>query len=116
MPRMSVRRTDPRPLTADEADALRRRSRWTQVLFFAAWAFVAAAILAIELLSVPDQVQTILILATISVFVPGILLHFTARCPVCRANLGLQHGLGVPPSCRRCGSLLQRPSGGARAD
>lgn len=37
----------------------------------------------------------------------SVLIQFSARCPRCGAQLGLQTRLLLPPACRRCGVALR---------
>lgn len=37
----------------------------------------------------------------------GVVVQFSQRCPVCGVRLGLQSGVLVPESCRKCGTALK---------
>lgn len=100
----------PAPLTATEVTALQqwqRRMRWVAIgtLFYVGVMVGFAS-------SVPAEAQVarwVAFLILPAMVVTGVGLQFSARCPRCGLQLGLQSSLGVPAECERCGVSLHSP-------
>ena len=91
----------------DPLKKLRQHHHATIGLFFAFWICAIVAILILEFGDVSEGLQNSLLGALLGGVVVVVLLQFSARCPVCRANLGWQQRLGVPKHCRQCGRRLR---------
>jgi hypothetical protein len=89
-----------RRLTPEELARLRRWER----RMIGAFALSMTVLIVVLALSVVVLTPTVLLaVPLLLVAVGSALLQFSARCPYCGANLGLQTRLKLPDACKECG-------------
>ncbi len=100
-----------------DADA-RKLQRWQRRMltaFVGTWAFVVVFIagdLVFDLSRAAVIAGFVVMLTLVAV---GAVIQFSERCPSCGARIGVQSGLRIPASCRKCGAAFKvREGDGAR--
>lgn len=96
----------------------RELQRWQRRMIAAmvgAWSFILLFIAGEVIfdLSRPLEIAGFVVMLILVVY--GVVVQFSQRCPGCGVRLGLQSGLQVPDSCRKCGTALKLREGGAES-
>jgi hypothetical protein len=96
------------PLSEAESATLRAWARRMLLSFVGGMAFIALACIGLVVMalgttkSAPVWVYWLGLLVTVVVVAVGIGVQFSARCPRCGYNIGLQSRLLLPAGCERC--------------
>ncbi len=85
---------------------LRKLERWQRHMitaFAGTWAFVLLFIAAELVFGLSRAVVIAGFVVMLILVAIGAVIQFSQRCPSCGARIGVQSGLLVPDSCRKCG-------------
>ncbi len=97
---------------------LKELARWQRRMITAmvgTWSFVLLFIAGEVIfdLSQPLEIAGFFVMAILVAL--GVVVQFSQRCPGCGVRMGLQSGVLVPESCRKCGTALKPGEGEAES-
>lgn len=89
---------------------LRKLERWQRRMitaFVGTWSFVLLFIAGELVFDLSRAVVIAGFVVMLILVAFGAVIQFSQRCPSCGARIGVQSGLRLPDSCRKCGAAFK---------